>query len=212
MHELESVRAQECVACFTNSIVVDELGNNIGRFSSNVKNRFGKKYLLKDGNFLQTSSMLYKKKFQNFFFPREGPFIDFLLYVKLINFGDFCFIDEELSVYRNESDGSISKNQSSEVNRLYCLALAEQNINTSWVFILLQSYANLLFRIFASCLIKNNFKNFFQIIGQISKDRGFIFTFTVFIMLSLIIFRRLICKIKNKLFRVKKIEVVFYKK
>lgn len=209
---LESMSAENCVACFTNSIVVNEIGEKIGKFASNVKNKFGKKYLLKDGNFLQTSSMLYKSHLRSDIFPKDNNFIDFYLYTKLISFGEFYYIDEELSAYRYGSDGSISENQRSKIDRLYCLALAEQKMNYSLAIALLQSYSNFTFRVFANSLVKGKFRNFIAIVKQIYNDRGSISTISVILGFMLIVVSRLLKKIIENSISAKAKEKIYFKK
>jgi glycosyltransferase involved in cell wall biosynthesis len=115
----------DCSAVFTNSHVVSEGGEPIGVFSSGVPETFDLGYLIRDGNFLHHSSMMYRRHLQDRIFPRASEFIDFHVYLLLGRLGRLGYIDQRLTAYRAQSSASVIHNDNQRVRRLGWQALAE---------------------------------------------------------------------------------------
>jgi glycosyltransferase involved in cell wall biosynthesis len=115
----------ECSAVFTNSHVISEHGERIGVFSSGVPESFDIAYLIRDGNFLHHSSMMYRRKWQDRIFPPAADFIDFHVYVLLARLGRLGYIDQRLTSYRATSPASVIRRDNSRIRRCGWEALCE---------------------------------------------------------------------------------------
>jgi len=115
----------DCSAVFTNSHVVSERGEPIGVFSQGVPETFDVGYLIRDGNFLHHSSMMYRRHLQDRIFPQASEFIDFHVYVLLGRLGRLGYIDQRLTSYRAQSSASVIHNDNQRIRRLGWQALAE---------------------------------------------------------------------------------------
>ncbi len=113
-----------CAAVFTNSHVISEQGQRLGLFSCGVPESFDVGYLIRDGNFLHHSSMMYRRALQSRMFPPTKEFIDFEVYVLLGRHGRLGYIDQCLTSYRSQSSASIIHNDNRWIRRLGWQALA----------------------------------------------------------------------------------------
>jgi len=115
----------QCVAVFTNAWVMSEDGTRVGVFSRGVPPSFDTSYLIRDGNFLHHSSMMYRSRLRESALPAQGPFIDFQVYVRLARHGALGYIDQLLTSYRGESAASAIGRDNSGVRRLVWQALCD---------------------------------------------------------------------------------------
>jgi glycosyltransferase involved in cell wall biosynthesis len=119
---------KNCSAVYTNAWVVTDSGKIIGVFSSGVKSFFDISYLIQQGNFLTNSSTLYRTKFRELILPASGEFIDFLLHIRLAQFGQLGFIDKNLVAYTYQSANSTILNNHSKARLLIWEALQDINL------------------------------------------------------------------------------------
>lgn len=115
----------ECSAVFTNSFVVSATDERIGVFSVGVAATFDIGYLIRDGNFLHHSSMMYRRRFQPLMFPPQEDFIDFDVYVRLARHGRLGYINRPLTSYREASSASVIRSDNQRIRRLVWKALAD---------------------------------------------------------------------------------------
>lgn len=115
----------ECVAVFSNSSVISDDGARLGFFSAGVPPTFDTSYLIKDGNFLHHSSMMYRSRWRSAVIPAEGPFCDYQIYVLLARHGLLGYIDRPLTAYRTQSSSSAIRQDNGGVRRLVWQALLE---------------------------------------------------------------------------------------
>lgn len=116
---------RNCCAVFTNSFITNESGSRVGFFSKNVKRIFDLDYLIRDGNFLHHSSIMYRSNMRTHMFPNSLEFIDFHIYVLLIRGRQFGYIDEFLTSYRTQSISSVIRSNAEHIRNLEWQALLE---------------------------------------------------------------------------------------
>lgn len=112
-----------CSAVFTNAHVVSDLGDHIGIFSNGVQKYIDTEKLIRSGNFLTHSSIMYRTKYREHMIPLTDDFVDYLLYVRLAQRGALGFIDENLVTYRHKSSTSIVASANHKVRELIWKAL-----------------------------------------------------------------------------------------
>jgi glycosyltransferase involved in cell wall biosynthesis len=160
----------DCVAVYSNALVVSEEDVTIGRFTSNVKEIFDGNYLIECGNFLCNSSMMYKASLRDKIFPIDRDFIDYQVHINLAERGMLGFIEENLVVYRSNSHGSIIKKSNDYIRKLYLkalLSLDASKFNASSVY---SSLAEFLAEAMAYELIYGSFSNYKKWLLIIKKD------------------------------------------
>lgn len=121
-------RNQNCAAVYTNAWVENNFGGIIGVFSSGVKSIFELPYLIQKGNFITSSSTMYRTKFREVVIPASGEFVDFLLHIRLAQCGKLSFIDRNLVSYVHQSATSVILNDNIKVRQLIWDALQDVNL------------------------------------------------------------------------------------
>lgn len=100
-------RGGDIAACYTNATVVAEDGMVLGRFNEGVGVRVDRPQLLRRGNFLNHSSLLYRCSARDAVLGMPPPFIDYRLHLRLLRHGALGYIDEPLVGYRWRTPGSM---------------------------------------------------------------------------------------------------------
>ena len=114
----------QCSAVYTNAIVIDKNGNKIGIFNKKLPSIFDRSFLLKKGNFLNASSLFYRRSLIKKILPSSSEFIDYQIHLNCSQFGKSGYINEPLVSYRVHADGMASKS-SLKVLKLYWVALED---------------------------------------------------------------------------------------
>lgn len=94
-------------ACYTNATVVASDGMALGRFNSDVGASVDRAQLLRRGNFLNHSSLLYRSCARDAVLGMPPPFIDYRLHLRLLRHGTLGYIDRPLVGYRWRTPGSM---------------------------------------------------------------------------------------------------------
>ena len=102
---------QQCVAVYANAIVINDSGELIARFNGKLSEEFTLDSLLRKGNFLNTSSLLYRAKCKHELLAFKEEAIDFQYNLILANQGKLGYVNKVLVAYRkNSSSSMISSN------------------------------------------------------------------------------------------------------
>ena len=113
----------DCAAVFTNAITTDESGNEIGLFNDAGDVRFDLSSLLRRGNALNNSSVLFRKESKSAWSNGAGDQIDYQLHFKLAKNGWLGHIGEPLTAYRVGTQGSMVASANGHVRELYWQAI-----------------------------------------------------------------------------------------
>lgn len=133
-----------CVAVYSNALIVAGDNKVVGVFASNVNPVFDTSYLIKDGNFLCNSSMMYKLELRERVFSISGDYIDFHVHLKLSEIGYLGYIDENLTAYRSDSSNSIVKTSNSYIRSLYLKALFDIDMSKVELTVVTDAFAKFL--------------------------------------------------------------------
>lgn len=114
----------DSVACYTNAVVVNDSQELRGLFSSPIAHPVDLPFLLRKGNFLNHSSILYRTTHKNVILAFSGPFIDYRIHLNFARFGQLGFINAAYVVYRLGSVHSMVRTTPDLVLNLYFDALA----------------------------------------------------------------------------------------
>jgi glycosyltransferase involved in cell wall biosynthesis len=121
----------DCPACYTNAIVIRDDKSYWGFFNpTQITQRLNTKILLKNGNFLNHSSLLYRAEYKHHIlaFP---DFIDYHIHLQLSLNGSLGYINQVLTAYRVNSATSQLIKMKASVLRLYVDALLEMKAHTT---------------------------------------------------------------------------------
>jgi glycosyltransferase involved in cell wall biosynthesis len=95
------------VAVYTNARVVAPDGRPLGSFNVGLPAQIDSKELLRRGNVLCHSSLLYRRCAIGAVTDMVAPFIDYRVHVRLLARGQLAYLDEPLVAYRWRSPGSM---------------------------------------------------------------------------------------------------------
>lgn len=115
----------ECVAAYTNAICINDDGGLLGLFNNPVPDRFDLKSLLRSGNFLNHSSLLYRSDFGGLIREWSTEFIDYRIHLNFANHGRLAYLKSTYVGYRVNSTGSMLVHQNEHVRELYWFAVHE---------------------------------------------------------------------------------------
>ncbi len=111
------------IAAFSNALVVDDSMILKGGFNRFIPNVFDLDFLLRRGNFVCNSSMVYRAKAKNKILNISTPCIDYQIHIQLAQQGSLGYINSALVGYRVASTTSMSLLQTDNVRELYWQAL-----------------------------------------------------------------------------------------
>lgn len=116
-------RQPDCAAVFTNAITTDESGNQLGLFNDVGDVRFDISDLLRRGNILNNSSILFRKENKSAWDAEAEDLIDYQLHFQLAKNGWLGHIGEPLTAYRVNAQGSMVASANDHVRELYWQAI-----------------------------------------------------------------------------------------
>lgn len=114
----------QSVACYTNAVVISDSGELKGVFCSTIREPVDLSFLLRKGNFLNHSSMLYRASHKNLIVELKGSFIDYRMHLGFAMRSRLGFINAALVVYRLGSEHSMVRRTPTLVQDLYFEALS----------------------------------------------------------------------------------------
>jgi glycosyltransferase involved in cell wall biosynthesis len=118
----------ECVAVYSNAHIIDSAGRLIGIFNNAQPEIFDTDYLLRRGNFLNHSSMLYRAEFKDVITDLSGSFIDYRIHLRLSRRGKLGYLNKDLVAYRSGTSTSMIKHVPFKVNDMYWEAITDPEI------------------------------------------------------------------------------------
>lgn len=109
----------DCAAVYTNAITVDEAGHRIGLFNDVGDARFDLAAMLRRGNFLNNSSVLFRNAGRHAWLDVDAPQIDYRVHLWHARHGWLGHIAEPLAAYRVNTRGSMVARMNDRVRELY---------------------------------------------------------------------------------------------
>lgn len=122
----------ECVAAYSNAHIIDDAGQLMGIFNNTQPEIFDTDYLLRKGNFLNHSSMIYRAEFKDAITDLPGSFIDYRMHLRLSRHGKLGYLNKDLVAYRSGTSTSMIKHVPHKVNDMYWEAIADPEILTEF--------------------------------------------------------------------------------
>ena len=114
---------QDCAAVYANALVVDGTGDRIGLFNDVGDARFDLAAMLRRGNFLNNSSVLFRSSCRRAWLDVDVPQIDYRIHLRHALHGWLGHIGEPLAAYRAGVRGSMVADMNDRVRELYWEAI-----------------------------------------------------------------------------------------
>lgn len=112
-----------CVAAYTNAIVISNSGELIARFNGVLPKQFDLDYLVSKGNFLNASSLMYRASCKESILQLQGNVLDYQYSISLATQGFLGYVNRTLVIYRKNSTTSIISTNLELVHELYWKAI-----------------------------------------------------------------------------------------
>lgn len=142
----------DCPAVYANAIVVDSSGALYGIFNNAQPARFDISALLRRGNFLNHSSLLYRREFAEAVTGPAPPFIDYTIHLRFAKFGPLGYVNRAGVVYRLHTSTSMILNANEHTRELYWKALAVIEADETTRYALAAGKGDFLRRVFFRAL------------------------------------------------------------
>lgn len=108
-----------CAATYSNSLAITESGETIGRFNDAPDIKFTVSDLVNRGNFLNTSSMIFRSAHRDSIIAIEGALLDYKIHLHLAQKGFIYQFNEPLAAYRVNSATSTVAQHNDFIRGLY---------------------------------------------------------------------------------------------
>lgn len=119
----------DCAAVYGNAIAVDDKNELIGVFNNHQASAFDLDFLVEKGNFLNHSSLLYRRDLRSAILEITGEFIDYRMHLRLAKLGKLGYLNQVLVGYRVNSTTSMIANIPDKVRQLYWEALLDVGVD-----------------------------------------------------------------------------------
>lgn len=112
-------RHPECVAVYSNAVLINEDKDIVGVFNRPQPETFDTNYLLDKGNFLNNSSLLYRRCVKNLLLEEPLPFIDYQIHTKFSSKSKLGYLNKMLVAYRVGANNSLTAIMPDKVHEYY---------------------------------------------------------------------------------------------
>lgn len=113
----------DCSAVYTNAVTRGASGSPVGVFNNAGDARFTLADLMRMGNFLNNSSVLFRQQSIRPWLEIKEPLIDYRIHLLHARFGFLGHIGKPMTVYRMNAPGSMVAERNNYVRKLYWKAL-----------------------------------------------------------------------------------------
>lgn len=124
--QLEFLAANpDCTAVYSNAIVVNDDRRLLGVFNAPQPAKLDLGSLLVRGNFLHTSSLLFRASQRHLLLEIGEQFIDYRIHLRLARHGLLGYLNQPLTAYRAGSSSSIITHANDQIRECYWQALLD---------------------------------------------------------------------------------------
>jgi hypothetical protein len=116
---------KDCIAVYSNAHVVDSVGALKGAFNNPQPPIIDMSYLAREGNFLNHSSLVYRRAARDAVICLPERSVDFRIHLRLSALGMLGYVNKDLVAYRVGLPTSMMASMSARVHSLYWVALAD---------------------------------------------------------------------------------------
>ncbi len=114
---------RNCAAVYANAIAISDSGELVGRFNGVLPQQFDLDYLVRKGNFLNGSSLVYRARCRDPILQLQGDALDYHFHILLAGQGALGYVNRVLAAYRRRSATSTMSTNYGFVLELYWKAI-----------------------------------------------------------------------------------------
>ncbi|MCD9124383.1 glycosyltransferase family 2 protein [Luteimonas fraxinea] len=115
----------DCAAVYTNAVTIDERGRRLGVFNNVQHGEWTLEGMLERGNFLNTSSMVFRTHLRKSLLAINGPYLDYLMHLRFAQHGKLVQLPGEFVAYRIDARGSMVSTMGGRVRELYWASILD---------------------------------------------------------------------------------------
>ena len=116
-------KTRDCVAVYANAIVISDSGELLGRFNGTIPQQFHLNFLVRKGNFLNGSSLVYRARCRDPILQLQGDALDYHFHILFAAQGALGYVNRPLAAYRRRSATSTMSTNYGFVLELYWKAI-----------------------------------------------------------------------------------------
>ncbi|MEW5834111.1 MAG: glycosyltransferase [Pseudomonadota bacterium] len=116
-------RCPEAAAVYSNAIVVDCDDAMVGTFNNRLDGMFDLAAILRRGNFLNHSSLLYRGCWRDLVASLPAGYLDYNVHLMLAQYGDLAYVGKPLVVYRLGTPTSVIATVNDSIRARYWAAI-----------------------------------------------------------------------------------------
>ncbi|WP_101048457.1 glycosyltransferase family 2 protein [Macromonas nakdongensis] len=114
----------DCPAVYTNAFCINDDGSAAGLFTNYKYSRISTHELIRRGNFLNHSPLLYRGNLKKFLVHPSCNMLDYSIHINLASHGRLGFLNQPLTTYRVSSRTSIITHSGNYIRELYWATLS----------------------------------------------------------------------------------------
>jgi glycosyltransferase involved in cell wall biosynthesis len=193
---------EQCIAVYTNALVVDKNKFLLGVFNNKQPELQNIDYLLYSGNYPNHSSMLYRAEFKDLLLSIKENFIDYRIHCRLASKGLLGYLNSTLVVYRLGVETSMVSNVPDKVRERYWDALLEACRRSKLDAAAMHGVGNFLGQIFYSSLRRRRLNYSFEWLQRVRREvESDFYRIVLLATINLLIFMliAIVSKLRNKL-------------
>jgi glycosyltransferase involved in cell wall biosynthesis len=202
----------ECVAVYSNAVLINEAKDIQGAFNCPQPEVFDLCYLLKRGNYLNNSSLLYRQHVKQVIFNLPLICFDYQFHLRFATKGKLGYVNQMLVAYRVGSIGSAIIEMSEAVRRISFTSISEVSPFIIDKSVVVKGYAyflsDILYLSIKSVRIKYGF-SWLNCVLQENKKHYALFLYYVIIYTVIRLFIKTPMKKLYKIFNPYKLYVMF---
>lgn len=161
---------QECIAVYTNAVVVDKESILMGVFNNRQPEIQDINYLLRRGNYLNHSSLMYRSKAKKDILSINGDLLDYRIHCCLASRGNLGYLNSALVAYRSGAEGSLVFTTPDAVRKKIWDFLVKMHKPTVNSDALIDGMIYLIGHIFFDCFLRGRLSYVVQWTTQIHRD------------------------------------------
>lgn len=112
-----------CVAVYANAITIERHGRQTGMFNDVGTRLFDIGQLLRRGNFINSSSLMYRASLKADILSMQGELMDYMVHLRIARHGRVGHMGEPLVAYRVNTPGSMLTTANDHVREFYWHAI-----------------------------------------------------------------------------------------
>jgi glycosyltransferase involved in cell wall biosynthesis len=160
----------QCSAVFSNAAVINDAGALVAKFNDRPQEQFDLDYLISKGNFLNSSSTMFRANCKQLLAQDRGPILDFHANILLATQGSLGYINRALVLYRLNSATSISDGKRDWLMQMYWKAILQAASSGAGSEALKQCVKGFYRSLIRSAVTRGQWRTAWSLTGRLTKE------------------------------------------